>query len=413
MEKSEAMSEAVNNSEQFVYEICKKSFLSLWSYVNPQGRTPQKELCDVLVVCDPHIIVISVKDIQLKSSDDPAVGWKRWQRKAIDDSIKQIKGAVRWLEQSEYVVQKDGSKGLKLPSKNQRIYHNIAVAFGGQREVPFASFEDESSAFYHVIDEQSFFLLLRHLDTITDFVTYLSDKENFLSKTSAVISGGEENLLAVYLHNGRQFPSGEDAIFFENDLWEEVSGKPEFSAKLQKDRVSYIWDKLIELMCAGGFNGESWLGPDLSEAELALRRLARENRFARRLLGDAFINFLNLSKIGQVRSRCIHSPSEVGYVFFTYDSDSTYEERKSELLGRCFAVIHQFADCSTIVGMGINVPGDSPRHGYSQDLVMLHKDSDKWPEEYLRQADHCRDELGFFKKPNITHMHEDEYPVSE
>jgi hypothetical protein len=407
------MSEVVNNSEQFVYEICKKSFLSLWSYVNPQGRTPQKELCDVLVVCDPHIIVISVKDIQLKDSDNSVVGWKRWQRKAIDDSIKQIKGAVRWLEQSEHVMRRDGSLGLKLPSKDQRIYHNIAVACGGKREVPFTSSEDESGKFYHVMDEQSFLLLLRHLDTISDFVTYLSDKEKFLSKTLAIVSGGEENLLAVYLRNGRQFPSDEDTIVFEDDLWEEISSRPEFNAKLQKDKVSYVWDELIELMCMGGFDTESWLGPDISEAELALRRLALENRFARRLLGDTFINFLNISKTGQVRSRCIHSFSGVGYVFFTYDTDSTYEQRKSELLGRCFAAIHQFTNCFTIVGMGINIPGDSPKHGYSQDLVMLHTENDEWPEEYLRQADYCRDELGFFKNPNVTHLKEDEYPVLE
>jgi len=60
------MGEAVTNSEQFVYEVCQKSFLSLWSYVNPRGREPGKELCDVLVVCDPHVIVISVKEVVLK-----------------------------------------------------------------------------------------------------------------------------------------------------------------------------------------------------------------------------------------------------------------------------------------------------------------------------------------------------------
>ncbi|WP_199306686.1 NERD domain-containing protein [Anabaena sphaerica] len=98
--------------------------------INPQGKTPGKELYDVLIVCDPHVIVISVKDIQLKNTDDPSVDWKRWQRKAIEDSIKQIRGAIRWLEQAEYVVQKDGSQGLKLPLMSTRIYHRVAVAFG-------------------------------------------------------------------------------------------------------------------------------------------------------------------------------------------------------------------------------------------------------------------------------------------
>ena len=42
------MSEGVTDSEQFVDQICQKSFMSLWSYVNPKGRDPAKELCDVL-----------------------------------------------------------------------------------------------------------------------------------------------------------------------------------------------------------------------------------------------------------------------------------------------------------------------------------------------------------------------------
>ncbi|CBN55164.1 MULTISPECIES: NERD domain-containing protein [Kamptonema] len=407
------MNDAVNKSEQFVYDICKKSFLSLWSYINPQGKTPGKELCDVLVICEPHVIVISVKDIQLKNTDDP-VDWKRWQKKAIEDSIKQIKGAIRWLEQAEYVVKKDGSQGLKLPSKGERIYYRIAVAFGGKREVPISSPDDSNDEFYHVLDEKSFFLLLRHLDTISDFVNYLSDTEKFLSKTSVIINGGEENLLAIYLHNGRQFPSEVDMMILEDDLWEGFSNKPEFKAKLQRDAESYTWDRLIEFLCDGGFDGENWLGPDMSESELAIRVLVREHRFSRRILGSAFKKFLELSKAGRVSSRSVQSPlSNVGYVFFAYDSDSTLEERKNKLLTRCVASLCRFSECFTVIGIGVNVSGDIPKHGSSTDLVMLHTKNNKWSEEELKHAKYCRDELDFFKSPNEMYVHEDEYPTLE
>ena len=408
------MTEAVNESEQFVYDICTKSFLSLWSYINPQGKTPGKELCDVLVICDPHVIVISVKDIQLKSTENPNVDWKRWQRKAIEESIKQIKGAIRWLDGAEYVVKKDGSQGLKLPAKSQRIYYRVAVAFGGKREVPITSSEDSDDEFYHVLDEQSFFLLLRHLDTISDFVDYLSEKEKLLSNTSVIINGGEENLLAIYLHNARQFHSEIDMIILKDDLWDGVSNKPEFKAKLQKDAESYVWDKLIELLCDGGFDGENWLGPDMSESELPIRVLVRENRFSRRMLGGAFKNFLELSKTGLVASRCVRSSlNSVVYVFFAYDSESTLEDRRNELLDRCWASLCRFRECSTVIGIGVHVPGERPRDGYSTDLVMLHTPNNEWSEEDLKHANYCRDELGFFKSTNEMHLHEDEYPTSE
>jgi len=410
------MTEAVNGSEQFVYNICTKSFLSLWSYINPQGKTPGKELCDVLVICDPHVIVISVKDIQLKSTDNPNVDWKRWQRKAIEESIKQIKGAIRWLDGSEYVVKKDGSQGLKLPEKSQRIYYRVAVAFGGKREVLITSFAASDDEFYHVLDEQSFFLLLRHLDTISDFVDYLSEKEKFLSNTSVIINGGEENLLAIYLHNDRQFPYEVDTIFLEDDLWEGVSNQPEFKAKLQKDAESYVWDKLIEVWCDGGLDRKKWLGPDMSESELelAIRVLVRENRFSRRILGSAFKDFLELSKAGRLASRCVQSSlSRVVYVFFAYDSDSTLEDRRNELLGRCLASLCLFIECSTVIGIALNVPGEIPRDGYSSELVMLHTLNNEWSEEDMKWAHYCRDELGFFKSSNEMHLHEAEYPTSE
>jgi len=410
------MTEAVNGSEQFVYDICTKSFLSLWSYINPQGKTPGKELCDVLVICDPHVIVISVKDIQLKSTENPNVDWERWQRKAIEESIKQIKGAIRWLDVAEYVVKKDGSQGLKLPAKSERIYYRVAVAFGGKREVPITSSDDSDDEFYHVLDEQSFFLLLRHLDTISDFVDYLSEKEKFLSNTSVIINGGEENLLAIYLHKARQFPSEVDMIFLEDDLWEGVSNKPEFKAKLQKDAESYVWDKLIEVLCHGGFDRKNWLGPDMSESELelAIRVLVRENRFSRRMLGSAFKDFLELSKAGLVASRCVASSlNSVVYVFFAYDSESTLEDRRNELLARCWASLSRFRECSTVIGIGVHIPGERPRDGSSTDIVMLHTPNNEWSEEDLKQANYCRDELGFFKSPNEMHIHEDEYPTSE
>jgi hypothetical protein len=404
------MNEAVNNSEQFVYDICSKSFLSLWSYINPQGKSPAKELCDVLVVCDPHVIVISVKDIQLKNTDTPDVDWKRWQRKAIEDSVKQIKGAIRWLDKSEYVIQKNGSKGLALPPINERIYHRIAVAFGAKREVPIIH-PVEDDKVYHVMDERSFYLLLRHLDTINDFVGYLIDKEVFLSKTSIVINGGEENLLAIYLHNNRKFPLGNDRMIVEDDLWAGVSNRPEFKAKLQSDIESYIWDQLIEVLCKDGFDGENWLGPNISESELAIRILVKEDRFSRRMLSGALKRFLELSKAGKVRSRCVTSINDVGYVFLAYGHDSTLEERKSELLARCYASLCHFHNCFTVIGIGLNIPGQKPKEGYSTDLILLKAQNNQWSDEDIRRAQYCRDEFGFFKNPNKSHLHEDEYPV--
>ena len=404
------MPDAVNSSEQFVYEVCQKSFLSLWSYVNPQGRISGKELCDILIVCDPHVIVISVKEVKLGNSGEPFVDWHRWQRKAIEASKKQITGAVRLLNDVQVVVTKDGKQGLPLPIQERRVYHRIAVAFGGHREVPIACSRSKDEPFVHILDESSFFLLLRHLDTISDFVQYLTDKNELLARCAITVEGGEENLLAIYLHGGRKFPAGPDMLNIQDGLWKNVSSKPEFIAKLERDCDSYVWDRLIESFCEDGFEGDSWLGPGMEETEKALRVLAQENRFSRRILGRGFKDFLEQSKARKTCSRCMQSHSNVVYVFFTYRSNSTLEARKNELLGRCLASLCRFPHVSTVIGIDINVPGELPRYGYSSDLVMLYTDGE-WPEEYLEKARFFRNKLGFFKNPNEAEIREDEYPI--
>jgi hypothetical protein len=406
------MTEAVNRSEQWVYDICRKSFLSLWSYVNPQGRAG-KELCDILVVCDPHVLVISVKEAALSDTGDVSVDWDRWTRKAIDASIRQIKGAIRWLDSAQHVVQKDGSSGLEFPPMERRIYHRIAVAFGGKDKVPIAPSSVPDDKPYHILDEKSLFLLVRHLDTISDFVDYLGAKEALLSRAGLFINGGEENLLGMYLHANRTFPEDPDMLFVEGDIWDGVSSRPEFGAKVEEDKVSYVWDRLIESFCEGGFEEPQWRGPGLSQTEMALRVMARETRFARRILGAVFLEFLELVKEGKLRARRAQSLSGVGYVFFAYDSDSTPEERKQELVLRCLASLCGFEECSTIIGVDINRPGEKPRDGYTSDLVLLQRGDEPWPEEYLEKARGCRDELGYFKTPQKTHTHFDEYPENK
>src|ERR1700730_15941958 len=120
-----------NTTEEFVLRVCPKSFLSLWCASNPQGKNPGIELCGILVVCDPHIIIVSVKDVQFQEHKERAAASERWNRKAIDESAKQIYGPERWVATASHVIRSNGLPGFRLPSPEVRRIHRIAVAFGG------------------------------------------------------------------------------------------------------------------------------------------------------------------------------------------------------------------------------------------------------------------------------------------
>ncbi|SRR6266851_771167 len=291
----------LNETEQFVYQVCRKSFLSLWSYANPQGKTPGKELCDILVVCEPDIIIFSVKEISFTEGVDESVNQARWFKRAIEESVKQIYGAERWITSATYVIKSDGVKGLPFPNAASRRVHRVAVALGGKDKV-WKSFGDFGKGFVHVFDERSLHTVMTELDTITDFIKYLSDKEAFYRSGALTIfdGSGEEDLVALYLHFNRQFLSSQeqgqpDTIILDDDLWETFRRKPEYRRKKEADRASRSWDSLLEVYCHDVLNEHLEVGSSPSDLEKVARTMAREGRFNRRLLGSSLNEFMSRS----------------------------------------------------------------------------------------------------------------------
>src|SRR5713101_116855 len=125
----------MTDSERVVYELIKKSFLSFWSYPNPLNAR-RRELCDVLVVCDPDIIIFSIKEIEYKDTGRPTVDVERWKRKAIDASSKQVYGAERQLVTQSEVITSDGKVALPFPAGANKNIYRVAVALGSKEKVP-------------------------------------------------------------------------------------------------------------------------------------------------------------------------------------------------------------------------------------------------------------------------------------
>jgi hypothetical protein len=398
----------VNSTEQFVLSVCQRSFLSLWCHNNPKAKDG-KELCDILVICDPHVIVISVKAVLLKGVEDLAVGHGRWERRAVDASVKQIYGAERWLASASHVIRKDGSPGLNLPPTERRKVHRIAVAFGGRGEVAIKS-GDFGKGFIHVMSEHSFQEVMAELDTIADLVEYLTAKEDCVaSGCSIVIEGSESNLLGLYLFNGRSFPSGPDLMTVEDGIWRGIQQKPEYKRRQEADHDSYAWDKLIEQLAdpTAKLIGEA--GTQLNDVELALRAMARENRFARRCLGRGFLEFLRQATARKLRSRLLTGPSGVIYVFVFFEPDKDATFRIAEVGNRCFVARHRVGVGDVVVGVGIG--RFAPGVGSTSDLVYLKLPN--WSTADDETAVRMKADLGFFETSSTQHSHEDEYPAPD
>lgn len=402
---TKAMSVPHTPSEEFTHGICTNSFLSIWSFNNPQGRG-SKELCDVLVVCDPNIVVFSVKEIALVD-DGSEVECDRWQRKAVDASIKQLYGASRWLQSASHVIHSDGSQGISLPPSERRRIHLVAVAFGSNGRCVISS-GNRGKGYVHVLTEETLCDILSELDTISDFVHYLDAKEDFASTGGGiVIEGSESDLLGLYLHGGRTFPQDSDFLMIGPGVWEEVQSKPEFQARKREDEDSYKWDYLVEMLGGDFGHDNSPFGLEPTQREFVVRAMARENRFFRRLLAKSLSGFLADAKANKTRSRYVQSNSGVVYVFAYFRLGEERNARVAELTARCFVALNS-VDGVKGIAIGIGFSEFNPSIGSETDLV--HMEVDPARDEWRHEAEMLKNEFGYFKSPVSTHLCQDEFP---
>ncbi len=404
----------MNKAEEFVANLCTKSFLSLWSYPNPQGKDSGKELCDFLVVYDPDVIIFSVKEIGLKEEGDESINWKRWHKKAIEESVNQIYGAERFISNSPRVVTKDSASGLNFPDNTRIKVHRIAVALGGKGK-GVIRYGDFGKGFVHVLDEISLQTLMSELDTITDFVHYLTAKETLIKSGKILVpSGGEEDLLAFYLSSNRQFPPEPTMIVLDDNLWSTFRQSNEYQAKKIADIDSYIWDRLIEIQCedyrvAGATIFDTSIKPIDNNAPLAtvepvLRVMAKESRFCRRVLGKSFKEFGEVSVLKKVRSRIAISPSGVQYVFLKTQTDGDLKPGLAELGARCFIARGINQNYKTVIGLL-----EQELLGVGFNFNFLHLHMEDWTDEDHSRMELLQKELGYFSSPRKTQSYEQEY----
>jgi hypothetical protein len=396
----------VNASEAFVHHLCARTFLSLWSVAEPRGDDGDKELCDVIVVCDPDVIVFSVKEIEYKETDNGVIGIRRWTKRAVTESLRQIRGAERALKRIGQIRMRDGSPSLLLPPLMRRRVHRIAVALGSKGEVPISE-SGSKGAFVHVFDERGFETTITELDTIADFVAFLSATEQFLEKSQMIVVGAE-NLLGLYLQQGRQFPGGADLLVVTDDIWTELSGEEAFRRKKDADKESYLWDSLIERLVNDSdpsLTTAAGAAPDIDNGgiERVARVMARESRFNRRILAKAFIEF---HVGGGIRSRIARSPSGVTYVFLVRPHGWSRDARTEELLARMFIARGRTPGANEVVGLATEAYVQGA--GSSLDAALLSKPD--WTPEDESTLLRLQAETGAFAKPQWSQSKHDEYP---
>jgi len=383
----------MTRTEELVFKLCNKTFLSLWSFPNPIGKK-RKELCDVLVVCEPDIIIFSIKEINIKKSGNYQTDVDRWLTRAIDASVNQIYGAERFLESAHRFTLSNFSEDIELPIVSNRKIHRIAVSFGRGDKFPL-KYGDLGKGFVHVFDERSVQIILNELDTIKDFLDYLNAKEELIKSRRTSLSNEEEDMLAYYLSNGFSFPSESDLLIFEDDLYKGLKNDKSYQNVLSDLKDSYIWDKLIKELITDFNTGNLNNDVTRNEIELTIRQMAREDRNSRKILCEQFIDFIGVNNVPKVAARVIRSNEnrDVVYLYLLGDYNNR-DQRIKELHLRAF-VLRAIYDCKIIVGIATEKYNSK---GHSLDFSYSYYPD--FSDDLKKEAINIATELGYFN--NLT-----------
>jgi hypothetical protein len=284
-------------------------------------------------------------------------------------------------------------------------------------------------------------MVMRELDTMSDFTEYLVKRAAFIRSGRFSIATGEEDLLAFYLQS---IGDGSSHDFIPVDLDPSLSeykiqiATGEYNAFIKTtayrrrrdaNRSSYHWDKLIEVFVESILAGMSIAlldqQPDAALAERGLRLMALENRVNRRILGRS-IEEARIKAREQRAERYVRSmlPGRDAYNRRTAyillianfrDGLGTYEEyrearvRMVELY--CYNLIEQVEGIDFVVGIGVDSAVEVSGHEHrSEELVAIERPI--WTDELREQLNAARKLLGIIPlgQGNAVNVEDTEYP---
>ena len=283
---------------------------------------------------------------------------------------------------------------------------------------------DPSQGYVHVFDDATLDIVMRTLDTITDFVWYLESKERLFAGSETVSAAGEEELLAYYLGHLNSakrhdfvFPKGYDAIALTEGHWEGFLASPERAAQVDADKISYFWDGLIEKFSHHAMQGTQYeaVPAGIGEQERIFRFMAKEPRTRRRMLSRYLLDRVASTPPDHRAVRVI-LPSSSGdpyYVFLALPHYSSVPEREYRTARRqflsdyCMVTKLEHRDAEHIVGIATEAGLDGSPH--SEDA--LYYDAREWTDAEEREARAVQDELGLLKNVKMFRGTEHDYPT--
>lgn len=449
------------DTEKYLAQLCEKTFLKIWSYLNPY-KSDGKELCDLIVIFENHIFVFFDRESKKFENKDKEIKltWQRWKKKVIDKQASTAIGAERYITSVKGDIYLDDKCQNKIPIEIPNhgvIVHKIIVAHGAEAACKSYSTNNINGSLgmiysdanndldqmvtpfvvnqpiqdkIHIFDSYNLPIILNELDTVSDFTDYIIEKERVFQNMKFMTYSGEEDLLAQYLINFDDNTNKHyiienneiDGLIIPEGTWQTYIQSESCKAKIEANEISYLWDNLIQHVGEHALNGRLTGNANIFSNENPIHEMAKEPRTIRRAISNrlyhAFNNFPdNITDNAPMRQITFVGSNEQNKAYLilqlaTADKISNYDEytnmRKKMLEIACGAAKNKFNALELIIGIAM----DAPKHRKegSEDFIFF--ECSEWNEslknEYLALNIHYN---FFADKTKVNHETIFEYPV--
>ena len=432
----------VTATERLLADFCERSFLKLWSYPNPY-KDDGHELCDLLAVFNNTLFIFFDRENALSevSNKDPQILWDRWKRNVIDRQVRTAHGAERYILSGRSIfLDAKREKPFPIPfDREKAVIHKIIVAHGAKEACERASplnvygslaitytetdggpthpfhVEIDKRNVVHILDGHNMPIVLRELDTVSDFKAYLDEKARAATAFDYLSYCGEEDLLGHYLLNydeathrhviGLKVKDKINGIMIGEGEWHDFVETDLYKNTRNADRISYFWDELIQRTCQNSVDGTLGGNADIACGESAIYEMVKEPRFMRRGLAEKMLAAVKrFPDNGQFARQVTFLPSfkpNVGYVLLqlrapdAFRSEPDYREKRQTLLEiACGAAKNKFPHLVKVIGIGIDAPKFSGGT-VAEDFILM--PCETWPEEKKAYYEELNKDWNFFR----------------
>lgn len=202
--------------------------------------------------------------------------------------------------------------------------------------------------------------------------------------------------MAKYLELSHSFSwmDNYDNILIDDTVWASFSRHPQFLAKKAEDKVSYVWDGVIDR----AHDGTS------DHYERLARELARPDRFTRRVISKSFLEAYGeyMEKKPPIFRRMTAFGDTTYCFLFMEDGKGPRERRKAMLAWMCF-VARGIPPMNKRV-IGVATEAENRSYDYCVRI------QPEWSKEDEANKLKVQEDTGIFVNPRRQMAGEDEYP---